>query len=258
MSEKIDKAMSLFKERKYKEAIDAFSSVLETEPDNADVYNNIGVAYSCLGDAEHSEYYYTKAIELDPELAQAYINLSDLYFKMGNLASAIGTLQRGSYELEENYTLAHLLARAYIEDGRFEDAIIELERVLDAEPENYDAYYDLGHVCFETGDYEGAISNFENVIEYKKEQASELLYYSLAQAYEANNEIDKAISNYLKSIAVNDKFTLAYKKAGILFLAREDYEDAIEYFEDYAGFDIPEEEKNNINKLIERVKAKLK
>ena len=44
MSEKIDKAMSLFKERKYKEAIDAFSLVLETEPDNADVYNNMGVA----------------------------------------------------------------------------------------------------------------------------------------------------------------------------------------------------------------------
>ena len=33
MSEKIDKAMQLFKEQKYKECIDAFSSVLETEPD---------------------------------------------------------------------------------------------------------------------------------------------------------------------------------------------------------------------------------
>ena len=48
MSEKIDKAMGLFRERKYKEAIDAFSCVLETEPDNADIYNNMGVAYSCL------------------------------------------------------------------------------------------------------------------------------------------------------------------------------------------------------------------
>ena len=28
----------------------------------------------------------------------------------------------------------------------------------------------------------------------------------------ANNEIDKAISNYLKAIAVNDKFLLAYNK----------------------------------------------
>ena len=255
MSEKIDKAMSLFKERKYKEAIDAFHSVLETEPDNADIYNNLGVAYSCLANFEQAENYYVKAIELDPQLAQAYINISALYYNAGDLASALGTLQRGSYELQDNLAIAHLLARVYIEDQRWDDAIDELERVLDGEPENYDAYYDLGHVYFELGDYESAISNFETVITYQEN--NELLYYALAQAYEANNEIDKAISNYLKAIAVNDKFTLAYKKVGVLFLARNDYEDAIEYFEDYLNFDIPQEEKESVEKLVERIKAKL-
>ena len=102
MSERIDKAMALFKERKYKEAIDAFSAVLETEPDNADVYNNLAVAYSCDGNFEQAENYFIKALELDPQLAQAYINLSDLYYKAGDLASAVGTLQKGSYELENN------------------------------------------------------------------------------------------------------------------------------------------------------------
>ena len=254
MSEKIDKAMALFKERRYKESIDAFSAVLESEPDNADVYNNMAVAYSCDSNIEQAEVYFTKAIELDPQLAQAYINLSDLYYKKGDLASAVGTLQKGSYELENNLTIAHLLARVYIDDQRWEDAIFELEKVLDGEPENYDAYYDLGHVMFELGDYESAISNFENVTEYR--QDSELLYYALAQAYEANNEIDKAISNYLKSIAVNDKFSLAYKKVAVLFMARNDFEDALEYFAEYINFEIPQEEKNNVTKLIERIKAK--
>ena len=135
------------------------------------------------------------------------------------------------------------------------DAIDELDRVLDGEPENYDAYYDLGHVLFELGDYEGAISNFETVTQYRED--SELLFYSLAQAYESNNEIDKAISNYLKAIAVNDKFTLAYKKVAILFMARNDFEDALEYFEEYTNFDIPEEEKDNIAKLIDKIKIKI-
>jgi Flp pilus assembly protein TadD len=140
MSEKIDKAMSYFKEGKYNECIDAFHAVLETEPDNADVYNNLGVAYANVADFEHAETYLTKALELDPELAQAYINLSDLYYKADDLASAIGTLQKGSYELQDNLTIAHLLARVYIDDQRWEDAIVELERVLDGEPENYDAF----------------------------------------------------------------------------------------------------------------------
>jgi len=255
MSENTDKAMELFRAKKYKECIDIFSAALETEQDNSSIYNNMAVAYSALEDFEHAEMYFVKALELDPQMAQAYINLSDLYYKAGDLSSAIGTLQKGSYELEDNLAIAHLLARCYIDDQRWEDAIGELERVLDGAPNNYDAYYDLGHVYFELGDYEGAISNFETVTEYK--QDSELVFYALAQAYEGNNEIDKAISNYLKAIAINDKFTLAYKKVGILFMARNDFEDAIEYFENYVGFDIPEEEKNSVNKLIERIKVKV-
>ena len=139
--------------------------------------------------------------------------------------------------------------------GQYEKAAEYFRSAINISPDYIDAYYDLGHVCFELGDYESAISNFENVIEYQEN--NELLYYALAQAYEGNNEIDKAISNYLKSIAVNDKFVLAYKKVGILFLARNDYEDAIEYFEDYISFDIPDEEKDSVQKLIERIRAKM-
>lgn len=133
-------------------------------------------------------------------------------------------------------------------------AIAELEKVLNAQPENYDAYYDMGRVMFELGHYEDAISNFENVIEYKED--NEFLYYYLAQAYESNNEIDKAISNYLKATTVNTKFAMPYKKLGILFFAREDWEDAIEFFEEYIKLDVPDEEKESVNKLIERIKTK--
>ena len=37
-------------------------------------------------------------------------------------------------------------------------------------------------------------------------------------------------------------------------MARGDYEDAIEYLEEYLKLDIANEEKNNVNGLIERIK----
>ena len=40
-------------------------------------------------------------------------------------------------------------------------------------------------------------------------------------------------------------------------MARNDFEDAIEYFEEYSKFDIPQEEKDSVEKLIERIKAKV-
>ena len=39
-------------------------------------------------------------------------------------------------------------------------------------------------------------------------------------------------------------------------MARNDFEDAIEYFEDYSKFDVPQEERDSVNKLVERIKAK--
>lgn len=255
MSNASEKAVELYQKRMYKEALDVFSSILEHEADNAEIYNNMGLCYAHLGEFEQAKKTYTKSIKLNPMIAQTYINLSDLYYKNNDLPSAIGVLERGSYELEDNYVLAHLLARVYIEDCRYDMAICELQRILDAQPENYDAYYDMGRIQFELGNYEDAVSNFENVIEYKDN--NEFLYYYLGQAYEGNNEPEKAISNYLKSIAVNTKFPMPYKKLGVLFLAREEYEDSIEFFEDYIKLDISDDEKEKVKLLIERIKKKL-
>ena len=252
----VEKALKDYNDGRFNEAINAFSTVLENGQDNAEIYNNIGLCYANLGDNEKAEKNYLKAQELNPKLPQVYINLADIYYKEKDMASGEELMLQGIYELPDNLVLRHYLARFYMEDAKLDLAIDELEHILEKQPENYDVYYDLGRVHFELGNWACAIENFENVLEYKSENS--LIYYSLAQAYEANDEIDKALSNYLKAIAHNDMFSPAYKKVGILFMAREEYEDAIEYFEDYMNFDIADEEKKKIKELTERIKLKCK
>ena len=254
MSNKADKAVEAYNKGDYQKAIDLFSSVLETESSSAELYNNIALCYYNLGELDKAEKNFLKAQELNPKLPQIYVNLSDIYFKKKEYLNGIELLSQGIYELPDNLVLRHYLARFYMEDSRLDLAIDELYKILDAQPENYDAYYDLARVNFELGNYDIAIENFENVLEYKDN--NEWVYYYLAQAYEANNEVDKAISNYLKAIAVNFKFIPPYKKVGILFLARGDYDDAREYFEDYLEMDIPQEEVNQVKALVERIKKK--
>ena len=252
MSELLDKALELFQKKEYKKAINAFQVVLENEEESAEIYNNIGVAYSNTGDYKNAETYLNKALNLNPNLPQIYLNMSDVYYRQKEISYAIECLRAGETALPDNTVIPHYLARILMEDAQLDLAIDELDKILEKEPDNYDAYYDLGRVYFELGNWEGAISNFENILEFKDQ--NELIYFYLAQAYEANDEIDKAISNYLKSTAINNSFHPAFKKLGMLFMARGDKEDAIEYFEDYINFDIPEEEKENIRKLIQRIK----
>lgn len=250
----VDKAIEYYNKGEFQSAIDAFSVVLEECPENAELYNNIALCYANLGDYEKAEKNYLKAQELNPKLPQVYINLADIYYRNKDMANGIGLITTGICEIPDNMVLRHYLARFYMEDAKLDLAIDELETILEVQPDNYDVYYDLAKVHFELGNYACAIENFENVLEYKSENP--WIYYYLGEAYEANDEIDKALSNFLKAIARNDAFAPAYKKAAILFLARGDYADAMEYFEDYTKLDIPEEEAGKIRELMERIKKK--
>lgn len=255
MKEKLDKALECFKKKDWNGAINLFTSILEIEPNNAEIYNNLGLCYANLGDEEKAEKNYLKCIELNPSIPQCYINLVDIYYKQKRMSEGINILSYAIDSLEDNLLFRHYLARFYMEDAKQDLAVNELVYILEKQPDNYDAYYDLAKIYFEFGNYDSAIENLENVLEYK--QDNELIYFYLAEAYQANDEIDKAISNFLKAIATNNKFPLPYKKVAILFMARGDYEDAVEYLEDYMNFDILPEEKENTQKLIDKIKSKI-
>ena len=77
METKIDKAIELFKKREYSKAIDEFSKVLETEPDNAEIYNNMALCYMNLNNYEKAEQYFLKSLDINRKIPQVYINLSD-------------------------------------------------------------------------------------------------------------------------------------------------------------------------------------
>lgn len=141
--------------------------------------------------------------------------------------------------------------RELIEDCRYDDALELLQISTDEEPDNIDYNYELARIFMELGNYTSAISNLELVTEKTR---NHLLYYILGEAYQADEQIDKAIGAYLKSIMLNEKFALPYKKLGVLFLGRNDSLSSIEYFEDYLELDIPEDEKKQVRQVLDRIK----
>ena len=140
--------------------------------------------------------------------------------------------------------------RSLIADCRYDDAMEMLQIATEDEPDNIDYNYELARIFMEMGNYSSAVSNLELVLE--KTQSS-LLYFMLGEAYQADEQIDKAIGAYLKAITVNENFLLHIKNLVCFFMARGDKESAKEYFEDYLNLDIAEDEKESIRKILERI-----
>lgn len=141
--------------------------------------------------------------------------------------------------------------RGLIEDCRYDDALELLHIASEEEPDNPDYNYELARIFMEMGNYASAISNLELVTEATR---NHLIYYMLGEAYQADEQIDKAIGAYLKATMLNEKFPIPYKKLGILFLGRGDKTSAIEYFEDYLKLDVPEGEKETARQVLNRIK----
>ena len=152
--------------------------------------------------------------------------------------------------MEENISRIDYI-RELIQDCRYDDALEILQIATDDEPDNVEYNYELARIFMELGNYSSAISNLELVTENTR---NHLLYYMLGEAYQADNQIDKAIGAYLKATMLNEKFALPYKKLGILFLGRNDKISAVEYFEDYIKLDIPKEEKEQAQQVLNRIK----
>ena len=244
-------ALDAFKAQEYEKATDAFLKVLEEDKNNPNLLNNIGLCYSKLYKDDLASEYFIKALSFNPKSVQTYINLSDVYFRNKQIVEAINLLENGVTLMPTEIALKHYLSRFYLEDCRYDLAMDQLFEILEIDAENVDAYWDLGNIQFEMGDYDSAIENYENVLE--KVQDNAVLYYQTGITYEANDNIDKAISNHLKAVSCNENFHPSYKKLGILFMARNDNESAIEYFQDYLNFDLPNDEKKTIQDLIERI-----
>ncbi len=247
----IQTALDYFKAAEYDKAAEAFLKALETDKNNPNILNNIGLCYSKLAKDDLAVEYFIKTLSFNSKSVQTYINLADVYFRNKNIIDAINLLENAVTLMPNEIALKHYLSRFYLEDCRYDLAMEQLFEILDIDSDNLDAYWDLGNIQFEVGDYDSAIDNYENVLEKVTNNA--VLYYQTAIAYEANDNIDKAISNHLKAISCNENFHPSYKKLGILFMARNDNESAIEYFQDYLNFDLPQEEKQTIEDLIKRI-----
>ena len=80
--------------KEYEMAIYDYTKALEINPNEAEIYNNRGVAYSKLTKYDEAIADYTKALEINPELAQCYYNRGIAYSKKSDYSKAVSIIPK--------------------------------------------------------------------------------------------------------------------------------------------------------------------
>lgn len=84
---------------------------------------NLGIDYYKKGEYDNAIFYYTKAIEIDPQYFEAYINRANIYASKKNYEQAISDYNK-AIEINQNYTITYYNKAITCEEaGRIKEAI---------------------------------------------------------------------------------------------------------------------------------------
>ena len=125
----------------------------------------LGVAYPTNEETEKAIESYKKAIEINPNLADAYAGLGNLYLDDGKVEDALRYLKK-AIEINPTYISVNMdLGAAYSENDQIDEAIASYEKAVEINPRITLAYFYLGELYLEKGDKENAIRAHKKVIE---------------------------------------------------------------------------------------------
>jgi tetratricopeptide (TPR) repeat protein len=176
-------------------------------------------------DAEIAEF--RQATELDPNLADAFVNLGAAYMEKHDYGSAIAPLKR-ALELNPNLQVAHqFLGFTLLAQGYAAEAIPHLEWA--------GAQDALGIAQIETGQLTEAVANFNAALATRPDDADLLYYLGHASGLLSKNSIDALLAAHPDSARAHQALAENYFVLRQMPQAEKEYEEALRLRPDLPG-----------------------
>lgn len=136
---------------------------VEQDPDNADLLYNLGVSAEQLGDVKTAQKYYKQAIELNPEMENAYINMATTTLsKEREIVEEMNSLGTSKAD-NKKYQKLNEEKKQY-----YSDALPYLEKAIEINPQNIGAMQTLMNIYFQLGKDEKAEEIKSRIDEIRK------------------------------------------------------------------------------------------
>ena len=143
--------------------------LVQRYPDNYYANLLLGAAYRYRDELDNSRKAYEKAIEINPNLADAYLGLGATYYAEDDLDEAISSIKKAIAINPRLMPAYFSLGLLYEFLGRVDEAIASYEKTIEIDPNFVEAYLSLGELYSDQGEKDKAVKAYEKVIELDPE-----------------------------------------------------------------------------------------
>lgn len=199
------------------------------EPESANLKYYVGEAYRLNEQYDLALNFYNRAIELDPDLAAAYLGKAQVERLVKEEASTLDDLSQ-ALELDPNMGSAYLeRANYYIQAGNLISATVDLDSAKRLMPEAPLLYLYRSQIALAQGDSTSAVIFAEYA--YSLDITQLPIYLGLAEAYMAAGDYEQAQEALGTYLVYVDNKPDGYIMMGRIRLMQADYEGALEMFD---------------------------
>ncbi|TAL18809.1 tetratricopeptide repeat protein [bacterium] len=222
-------AGALTNSRNFEEAIRLYEDSIAKDPDDPEVYRDLGFLYSNMGNMKKSDAAFKKASELngsDPSLI--YEENARIYLEKRFYPNAEESALKALELTPTNQNAILYLGRAVSETGKFEVAEEPFKTLFEINPDSFKGRYEYGQMLAKKGDHAGALVQFREAarIEPNDPEAhigAGLELARLKQLREAVGEFREAVRLDPAHLKGNFYLALAASQTGENNLAIDQY-----------------------------------
>ncbi len=199
-------------QKQYKEAIEAYRHAIELDRDNLDAIR--GLAQNLLNDgqADADLEQYNVIADANPEDAQTYVRIAEIYRKQAKFDLALENLKKAESMVQDSLEIPYNIAAIYQSQGRYDEAV-PIMRDLLKKSEKPDGKYSngeksnravflerLGTIYRDEGNNQAAVATFREIVALGGDEDIERGYQQIIDTWRDAKEWQKATDAAQESV----------------------------------------------------------
>lgn len=180
-------------EQTFEEHVTETKKQLEEHPEDGRVRYNWACILIAQGKYDEAEEELKKAVQLQSELAEAFVQLGGLAMRKGDLNLCLSYNQQAA-KVRHRFAVPHgNIGFVHLQKGNVQEAIKSLRRAVSFDPKFVQAIATLGSAYFMEGDPDGCIEQSKKALDLQPTFGP--AYNNLCLAYLEKKEYGKAVEN---------------------------------------------------------------
>lgn len=227
----------------------------------------IGLRKEAEGNLDEAEKFYSYAIELKPNMVDAWVNLAEIKSKKGKIddglkvledaekivpadpkiksAKALFYMRKGDYKKAEEILkkassevgmrkeIEKTMGYLFIETGRYNLGLFIFDELSKKYPDDPENFFMKGEIYMRTKNFADAIREFEKGLKIKRDK---VIFLKLGICYFKLNAIDDAEKAFKEALSEDSNMWEAYLNLGLIYKRKGEFEKAEEMYKKALSF----------------------